>query len=111
MSSSFYMKQLRTFVNVDTSVWNQIISHLIKINWEIVYKYDAFDAGIDYDLIILKNKESSKELVLGWSNNEEGEITFEEENQGLIENLIEYKFELGSALNTKKSVVAIFYSC
>lgn len=42
-------------VDIETEQWNSILKHCIKNGWSIEYKYNEFDAGIDYDLVILRN--------------------------------------------------------
>ena len=59
--------------NVETETWHRVIEDLESQGFEVVYRYDGFDAGIDYNQFDLKN--SAGELVVfEWDNWTEGEI-------------------------------------
>ncbi|MCW8929100.1 MAG: hypothetical protein OQL19_02550 [Gammaproteobacteria bacterium] len=95
-------------INVETELWNQIISYCIKNDWHIKYKYDLFDAGIDYDLIVL-SKDDEK-LMFGWDNWFEGEIEASEEIISEFEEVFAKKLTPGEASSLKPSVIKLFYN-
>ncbi|NMM47802.1 hypothetical protein [Marinigracilibium pacificum] len=68
---------MKTAININTQVWKNIILCLIKDNWVVIEKYMAFDAGIDFDFLILKK--GNDRIVFGWDNYEQGEIKCKDE--------------------------------
>lgn len=94
-------------IHIETKQWNTILDYCIKNGWNIEYKYDQFDAGIDYDLIVLKKGKTI--LMFGWDNWIEGEIQGPEE---LIRNLtseLSITLKEGLPTNLKPSVVKLYY--
>jgi hypothetical protein len=58
---------------VPTDKQGSLIGALLTEGWTPVYKYDGFDAGIDYDRVDLRK--GSATLSFEWDNWFEGEIT------------------------------------
>jgi hypothetical protein len=98
---------LITSVNIKTEIWNDAIKLLVDKQWIVVYKYDLFDAGIDYDLIVLENE--GEHILFGWDNWMEGEIQAEEIRMKEIEQQLKTNFQRGVPVNLKESVVSIFW--
>lgn len=81
-----------TVKNIDTELWNRAIEKLTKDNWIITYRYDNFDAGIDFDSVTLKKR--GEEIFCEWTNWFEGEIKCSTMNRlHEIEKLIGHKFK------------------
>lgn len=76
--------------DIPTDLWHKIIDGLMAHHWKITYQYDGIDAGIDYDCIRFTH--GSEEIVLEWTNWEEGEITCTPERLKEIEKLILHTF-------------------
>ncbi|RAV98943.1 hypothetical protein [Pseudochryseolinea flava] len=96
-----------TAINIETEQWNRIIEILIRDQWNVVYKYDAFDAGIDFDLIVMHK--GNDEILLGWDNWLEGEIKCSEEIMRYIEVMINSKFYIGDPVNLKPEVINLYW--
>jgi hypothetical protein len=79
-----------TAFDIATPLWNKVIKLLIEGGWKVKYKYDAFDAGIDFDHVILEK--DNEEVSFGWDNWDEGEISCSEQQMAMIEELIGLKF-------------------
>ncbi|MCH9660067.1 MAG: hypothetical protein K0U54_04060 [Bacteroidetes bacterium] len=69
------MKKIAVHINTDQ--WNQIIDTLKRKGWFVTYKYFGFDAGIDYDRIIVRR--GFKKITFQWTNWMEGEIVCSDE--------------------------------
>ena len=82
-----------TAVDVITEIWNQAIALLVRDGWSVSSKYDAFDAEIDFDFLMLKK--DGEEIIFGWTNWVEGEIQCDEKHLTFIEAQIGYKFKKG----------------
>jgi hypothetical protein len=95
-----------TAIYVKTELWNSIIRSLQEYEWVIVYKYDQWDVGIDFNLIILeKDKE---EILFGWDNWMEGEIQCSEANMKFVETLAGVEFKKGEPENLKPSIILMY---
>lgn len=58
--------------NIETKIFYSIIKFLEKSGWKLIFEYDVFDKGIDFDLYqFTKNNE---QILLAWDNWFEGEI-------------------------------------
>ncbi len=60
--------------NVKTETWNQIIDDLKAAGFEETYRYDGFDAGIDFNRYELTRRAGGEVIVFEWDNWTEGEI-------------------------------------
>jgi hypothetical protein len=58
--------------DVKTETWNQLITHFEREGWEVIFNYDNFDKGIDYNAVTLQKGEEKIEFT--WDNWTEGEI-------------------------------------
>lgn len=94
------------FINIRTDQWNLIIEKMIQDHWKVTYKYDAFDAGIDFDLIELKKGE--EKVLFGWDNWFEGEIKCSAERRSYIEQLTGISLQEGDPSNLKPTVIEIY---
>jgi hypothetical protein len=63
---------MKVAINIKTEDWNNIITNLLNENWKVKSKYDGFDAGIDFDFLIMTK--DFKYILFGWDNFTEGEI-------------------------------------
>jgi hypothetical protein len=63
---------LVTACDIETDRWNKIIETHIANGWTVIEKYDQFDAGIDYDRVVLEK--NSERIEFTWDNWTEGEI-------------------------------------
>jgi len=97
---------METATNIETNLWNTLIKKLIADQWRVIYKYDNFDAGIDFDLLILEK--SGEEILLGWDNWFEGEIQCSKERMTRIEELASQEFKKGEPENLKPEVIALY---
>ena len=97
---------MQTFVDIPTETWNQLMDKLLKQGWKAVYRYDAFDAGIDFDLVVLKKGEAR--LYMGWTNWFEGEIQGEEESLCKVESVASQKLRRGSPEALKPEVIDLY---
>ncbi len=96
---------METAIGIKTEIWNNIIEYLTNNDWEIAYKYDNFDAGIDHDFLILKKGE--EEILFGWDNWFEGEIQAKPERLKEIEQRHSIRFKKGEAENLNPKVVEL----
>jgi hypothetical protein len=76
--------------NVESGLWLKIIEQMLDNGWILTYKYDLFDAGIDYDL--LKMKKGRSRIVFEWDNWDEGNFKCSKQTLSEIERLTELKF-------------------
>jgi hypothetical protein len=93
-------------INVETTLWNSIISLLMERNWQVTHRYDEFDAGIDFDFLIIEKE--GEEIIMGWDNWLEGEIKCSEQRLSEIEKLTGLRFEIGSPVNLKPEVIDLY---
>jgi len=84
-----------TATDIDTALWNRIILHYKDAGWLPAYMYDAFDAGIDYNLIVLKK--GSEEILFGWDNWMQGEIEASPVQLAELEDIFKTKLKRGKA--------------
>ena len=96
---------MKIATEIKTEEWNRVIKGLIDEGWEIKMKYDEFDAGIDFDFLILK-KDKNK-IEFGWDNWVEGEIKCSDELMDMIQEKFTIKFNFGEPINLKKSVIRL----
>ncbi|WP_276498354.1 hypothetical protein [Pontibacter litorisediminis] len=93
-------------VNIEMNLWNTIIKFLREENWKVLYKYDGFDAGIDFDFLILEK--NNEEILFGWDNWFEGEIKCEEARLKYIEQHLTISFKLGEPENLKPEIIELY---
>jgi hypothetical protein len=91
---------------IDTDLWTQTLAALKADHWVVTYKYNEFDAGIDFDLVRLER--GSEQILLGWDNWDEGEIKCTEETMKLIESLMRVNFTIGEPSNLKQGIIDIY---
>jgi hypothetical protein len=89
--------------DIETSLWNRILEHLIAEGWSVSYKYDNYDAGIDSDFVILQKEQ--EEILFGWDNWFEGEIQASESHVKSIEENFRIQFNYGEPVNLKPGVI------
>jgi hypothetical protein len=97
-----------TCININTETWNDAIRSMVSEGWTVSYKYDLFDAGIDYDLVVVEK--AGEYVLFGWDNWVEGEIQAEEIRMTEIERRLKKNFERGEPLNLKENVVSLFWT-
>ncbi|WP_161889463.1 hypothetical protein [Pontibacter russatus] len=95
-----------TVTNVETLLWNKIISLLKSDNWGEAYRYDGFDARVDFDFIILEKE--GEEVLFGWDNWIEGEIQCSERSIKTIETLIGKTLKKGKPVSLKPDAVKLY---
>jgi len=96
---------MQTATDIETELWNRLIAQHINDGWKLTYKYDNFDAGIDFDFIILENK--GEEILFGWDNWFEGEFQCSEQRMIQIEKSFNQKFLKGTPENLKPEVIIL----
>lgn len=94
---------MTTAISIKTDLWNKAIEILLQNQWVCTYKYDNFDAGIDFDFIILVK--DNEEILLGWTNWFEGEIQCSDSRMREIENSLSTKFKKGTPESLKPETV------
>jgi hypothetical protein len=97
-----------TAIDIKTELWNTIIETLINDDWKVIYKYDAFDAGIDFDLIILEK--NNEKILFGWDNWLEGEMQCSKIRLKEIEICMKMEFKAGQANTLKPEVVNLYFN-
>ena len=60
--------------DISTELWHQIIEDLKASGFEETYRYDGFDAGIDYNRYDLVNQADGEPITFEWDNWMEGEV-------------------------------------
>lgn len=93
----------RVAINIETKVWEKIISSLRSKGWWVTAKYYGFDAGIDDDFLILRK--GFKKIVFGWTNWLEGEIKCNDEIFDYLQKENDIKFQFGKATILKTSLI------
>lgn len=53
----------RYALNIKTDKWKLILGGLKERGWTVSYRYDAFDARIDFDLAVLTKE--GQEILMG----------------------------------------------
>ena len=96
-----------TAINIKTERWNKIIAFHLSAEWKVIYKYDLFDAGVDFDLIILRR--DNETILFGWDNWVEGEIKCSDKHMEALEAQFGM-FEKGPPFNLKEGVVSLFWN-
>ena len=91
--------------NIETSLWNQIITELISNGWAISSEYDNFDKGIDFDAKTLRKGKSK--IYFEWDNWEEGEMRCSESDAEYIEEMMGIRFP---NKRKKKTLIAKVFS-
>jgi hypothetical protein len=99
---------LITAINIKTEIWNDAVKLLVDQQWIVVYKYDLFDAGIDFDLIVFEK--DGEYVLFAWDNWMAGEIQAEEVRMKEIEQHLSVTFERGEPLNLKETVFSLFWT-
>jgi hypothetical protein len=94
---------MTTVVSIETGLWKSIIRLLMKDGWNVAYRYDNIDAGIDFDFVILEK--AKEEILFGWDNWTEGEIKCSEDRLNQIEKLIGMPLTKGEPVNLKPSII------
>lgn len=95
-----------TSINIETSLWNRIIGLLKSDGWVQTYKYDGFDAGIDYNFAVLER--DGEEVLFSWDNWVEGEIQCSEQRLKTIESLVGKTFKKGEPINLRQAVIKLY---
>ena len=95
-----------TAINISTDTWNQILQLLIADHWNVAYKYNEFDAGIDFDLVLLEK--DGEQILFGWDNWVEGEIKCSDTRLKAISRLANVSLSVGDPVNLKPSVISIY---
>lgn len=93
-------------ININTDTWNRILQLLIDDHWEVAYKYDEFDAGIDFDLVLLEK--DGEQILFGWDNWVEGEIKCSAARIKAISELANVSLSVGEPVNLKPSLISIY---
>lgn len=96
---------MKIATEIKTEEWNRIIQGLIDEGWELKMKYDALDAGIDFDFLVLKKNKN--QIEFGWDNWVEGEIKCTDELMEMIQDKFQISFKFGEPINLKKSVIRL----
>ncbi len=94
---------MKIATNIETTEWNRIIKGLIADGWILTHKYDAFDAGIDFDFLILSK--NGEKIIFGWDNWVEGEIKCSEKLINELSSRFGIIFMFGEPMNLKQSVI------
>tara|TARA_R110002050_G_C8657940_1_gene490835 strand:+ start:47 stop:349 length:303 start_codon:yes stop_codon:yes gene_type:complete len=97
---------METAKGIETNLWNKILKQLVADHWIVKFKYDNFDAGIDYDLVILKK--GGEEILFGWDNWFEGEIQCSLQRMKDIERIANQKFKKGEPENLKPEIIKLY---
>ena len=84
---------MKIATDIKTEDWNRIIQGLLEEGWKMKNKYRGFDAGIDYDFLVLKKGESNIEFA--WGNWFEGEIKCDEEVMEMLQEKFKLQFAFG----------------
>ena len=93
-------------IGIKTKNWNLCIETLLNSGWETTYKYDQFDAGIDFDFIRLEK--DNEKILLGWDNWFEGEIKAEQKHLDFLTLKTGIEFINGKPENLKPTVIAMY---
>ncbi|MBV9926183.1 MAG: hypothetical protein JOZ96_14280 [Acidobacteria bacterium] len=84
--------------NIETGLWHRIIKDLKSRGFKVVYRYDNFDVGIDFDRVELRDPAGGELVVFEWDNWMEGEVMAA---PALLEALRE-KYQLGEIVRTER---------
>lgn len=97
-----------TVIDIKTELWNDIIEMLMNDQWSVIYKYDAFDAGIDFDLIVLEKQ--GEQILFGWDNWLEGEMQCSKTRLKEIESIMKLDLKVGQPNSLKQEVISLYYN-
>ena len=84
--------------DIETGLWHRIIKDLKSRGFKVVYLYDNFDVGIDFDRVELRDPAGGEVVIFEWDNWTEGEVMAEPD---LLEALRE-KYRLGGLVETDR---------
>lgn len=96
---------MKVAIGIDTGDWNRIIKTLVEEGWTMCHKYENYDAGIDFDFLILSK--NNRQIIFGWSNWEEGEIKCSDELFRELSKKFGIEFRYGPPSNLKQSVILL----
>lgn len=96
---------MKVAINIKTEDWNRIIAGLVNDDWKIKSKYDGFDAGIDFDFLILVK--GLKKITFGWDNWFEGEIKCSDKLFDELSKQFGIEFTYGEPNSLKPGVIAL----
>jgi hypothetical protein len=95
-----------TSINIETNLWNRTLNLLKADQWKETFRYNAFDAGIDFDFAILEK--DGEEILFGWDNWVEGEIQCSEQRMRKIEQILGITLKKGEPVNLKLEVIKLY---
>lgn len=90
---------------ISTDDWNRLLEHCVDSAWQLVFSYDMFDKGIDYDLYILQM--DGQEIRFAWDNWFEGEIECSAALHCELEAVLGHALAEGEPSTVKPEVVEI----
>ena len=96
---------MKVAINIKTEDWNRIIAGLVKENWKLKSKYNGYDAGIDFDFLILTK--GFKKITFGWDNWLEGEIKCSDSLFDELSKQFSIEFTYGKPNSLKPGVIAL----
>lgn len=85
---------------IDTLLWKKVVVELYQEGWKVIEKYENFDAGVDFDFILLRR--SGMSAYFGWDYIHEGEIKAKTETL----NYLSSKFKINFQYEEPKSLTA-----
>ena len=94
---------MKIATDIKTEDWNRIIEGLIGEGWKMKNKYLGFDAGIDYDYLVLKKGDNS--IQFAWGNWFEGEIKCPSALMDMLQEKFNLRFTFGESIHLKSSEV------
>ena len=90
---------------IETAVWRNIVLGLYREGWRVLEKYQSYDAGVDFDFIILEK--DKVEILLGWDFIDDGEIKAQEETFKYLEEKFNICFEYGQPKCLTIKIIAL----
>jgi hypothetical protein len=96
---------MKVAINIKTEDWNNIITNLLNENWKVKSKYDGFDAGIDFDFLIMTK--DFKYILFGWDNFAEGEIKCSQKLFEYLSKKNQIDFVFGEPENLKLRIILL----
>ena len=96
---------MKIAIDIKTEDWNNIINVLICEGWEMKSKYDSFDAGIDFDFLILTK--GVKKITFAWDNWNEGEIKCSDRLFEELSNKFSINFTFGPPNSLKRNIIIL----
>ncbi|MEM1326802.1 MAG: hypothetical protein AAGI23_12650 [Bacteroidota bacterium] len=94
---------MKVAVDIETEVWNTIISTLKADGWRLKYDYKGFDKGIDHDFLMLKKEKAY--IYFGWTNWFEGEIKCSDNLFRYLSTTFQITFCFGEPTALKANVI------